>query len=221
VKAHARMYAISGLVFAGLFVAALVLVHTAPSLSDSDAAYSSFYSGDSSGDLVTLGLYIVPFAGIAFLWHMAAIRTMIGTLPRTGRIEVRRTLQTASGVLFVAMLFVGTSLVGAVALLRVFSDNPAPSADVARGLSSAGYGDMFVYGVRAAGMFLLTTTALARTVGIASTPVAVINYVAGAFLLVSTTFHPAILLIFPGWVAVMSVLALIRAGRLETEPAHA
>ena len=37
--------------------------------------------------------------------------------------------------------------------------------DVARSLSSAGYGMVFVFGVRAAGMFLLTTTTLARAHG--------------------------------------------------------
>src|SRR5690349_469621 len=60
----------SGIVFAGLLVAGLLLVNRIPKLGDSDAVYRAFYSGGSVDALTVLGLYIVPFAGIACLWHM-------------------------------------------------------------------------------------------------------------------------------------------------------
>jgi hypothetical protein len=41
-------------------------------------------------------------------------------------------------------------------------------------------------------------------------PVALISYALAAVLLASTTFHPAILLVFPAWVLLMSVLLLVR-----------
>jgi hypothetical protein len=208
------MSGVAGLAFTVLFVIALVLVARTPGLSDSDAVYSAFYQSGHGSDLVTVGLYVVPFAGIAFLWFMAAVRTLLLGLPNTAS-PVHRVLQQASGGLFVAMMFAGTALVGAIALLTVFSDNPVPSADIARTMTSAGFGMMFVFGVRAAGMFLLTTTRIARSCGLMTTPVAILSYVAGLFLLVSTTFHPAILLVFPGWVALVSVLALVRSRRLE------
>jgi len=214
VKAYARMCGVSGLVFSALLVVALVLVKQAPTLASTDADYQKFYAGGHSDDLVTLGLYIVPFAGIAFLWHMATVRTLLRHVRSQGD-EIPRFLQQASGVLFVAMLFAGSALVGAVALLSVFSHNPPPAPDIARGLTSSGYGLVFVYGVRGAGMYLLTTTTLARKGGLMATPVAIVSYVAGAFLLVSTTFHPAILLVFPAWTALIAVLALIRARRPE------
>ncbi len=165
-------------------------------------------------DLVTSGLYLVPFAGIAFLWFMAAIRTLApGTAehvvadPAVPPASVRRAVRRDA--------VRRTALVGAVALLTQFSDNPVPSPDIARTMTSAGYGMVFVFGVRAAGMFLLTTTTMARSAGLMSTPLAIISYVAGVFLLVSTTFHPAVLLVFPGWVLLVSVLALVRSGRLK------
>jgi hypothetical protein len=213
------MSGFAGIVFAVLLVVALVLVKRSPGLGVPDSTYADFYRNGNGCDLVTLGLYIVPFAGIAFLWFMAATRTLILSLPvipaRTATSPIARFLQQASGVVFVAMLFAGSALVGAVALLSVFSDNPVPSPDVARTLTSAGYGMFFVYGVRAAGMFLITTTTLARESGLMATWLAVVSYLAGAFLLLSTTFHPATLLVFPCWVALVSVLALVRAGRLE------
>ncbi|HEY2793706.1 MAG TPA: hypothetical protein VGJ28_15185 [Micromonosporaceae bacterium] len=209
-RGHARASGLSGLVFAALFVIALVFVHGAPGLAASDDTYANFYKNTNGSDLVTAGLYLVPFAGIAFLWFMAATRTLILGLPNKSS-PLPRFLQHASGVLFVGLLFTGTALVGAVALLTEFSDNPLPSPDIARALTSAGYGTVFIFGVRAAGMFLLTTTTLARSCGLMRPWVAVISYLAGAFLLVSTTFHPVILLVFPAWVVLVSVLALVRS----------
>ena len=80
-RIYARVSALSGIVFAGLFVAALVLVRQAPGLAASDRVYADFYTVGSGDVLVTVGLHIVPFAGIACLWHMSATRTLIESLP--------------------------------------------------------------------------------------------------------------------------------------------
>jgi hypothetical protein len=211
---YARMSGVSGIVFAVLFAVALTLVRQAPGLGVPDSVYTAFYQGNSDV-LVALGLYVVPFAGIAFLWYMAATRALLevrsGALP-----EIPRLLQQTSGVVWVCMAFAGTAAVGAVALLQVFSVDPLPPVDVARALSSAGYGMVFVFGVRAAGMYMITTTTLARKSGVLPRWLALLGYLAAAFLLVSTTFHPAILLVFPGWVVLVSVVVLLRAGRPRT-----
>jgi hypothetical protein len=206
------MSALSGIVFAGLFVAALVLVRQAPGIAAPDRVYADFYTVGKGNVLVTAGLYVVPFAGITYLWHMSATRTLIESLPGSSA-ELPRWLQLASGVLFVCMLFAGTAAVGAVALLTVFSSTPLPSPEVARTLTAAGYGMVFVFGVRAAGMYMITTTTLARRHGLLPRWVAVVGYLGATFLLVSTTFHPATLLVFPGWVLLLSVVLLYVAGR--------
>ena len=153
--------------------------------------------------LVTVGLHIVPFAGIAFLWNMSATRTLIEAMPGALS-EMPRWLQLGSGIVFVCLLFTGTAAVGAVALLTVFSSAPLPPPDVARALTSVGYGMVFVFGVRAAGMFIIATTTLLRSRALSPRWLAVISYLAAGFLLVSTTFHPVVLLVLPGWVAAVS-----------------
>ena len=80
-KGYARTSGIAGIVFAALFVIALVFVRRAPGLSDSDTVYANFYASGHGSDLVTVGLYLVPFAGIAFLWFMAAVRTLLHGTP--------------------------------------------------------------------------------------------------------------------------------------------
>lgn len=210
VVTYARMAGSAGLLFAALFTAALVLVHQAPGLATPDSAYAAFYRRGSGGALVTLGLYVVPFAGIACLWHMIATRTLLQVLQPGSWAQIPHWLQLASGVLFVCLLFTGTAAVGAVALLTRFSGAPLPAPDVARALTAVGYAMVFVYGVRAAGMYMITTTQLARSAGALPRGTALISYLASAFLLVSTTFHPAILLVFPAWVLLFSIVLLVR-----------
>ena len=81
VLVHARTSAVSGLVFAALFVAALVLVRQAPGLGAADSTYTDFYRNTNGNVLVAAGLYVVPFAGVAFLWHMSTTRSLLGALP--------------------------------------------------------------------------------------------------------------------------------------------
>jgi hypothetical protein len=82
----ARMAGWSGIVFSALLVAGLVLVNRIPKLGDSDAVYNAFYGGSGVDTLTVLGLYIVPFAGIACLWHMIATRTLLrSAVPARGR----------------------------------------------------------------------------------------------------------------------------------------
>ena len=121
-------------------------------------------------------------------------------------------------MLVVAAMFVASALVGAVALLRVFSADPLPPPEVARALASAGYGVAFVYGVRAGGMFMMTTTSLLRHAGLMPRWLGWVSYVLALGLLASTTFHPAILLVFPTWVVVASG-ALLVSGRRTTAAA--
>lgn len=216
-RLYARVSAGSGIVFAALLIAALVLVREAPGLAAPDRVYTDFYTVGSGNVLVTVGLHIVPFAGIAYLWHMSATRTLIESRP--GAVSaVARWLQLASGVLFVCMLFAGTAAVGAVALLTVFSSTPPPSPEVARALTGAGYGMVFVFGVRAAGMYMMTTTTMTRQRGLLPRWVALVSYLGAAFLLASTTFHPATLLVFPGWVLLLSGTLLVGASRTRPRP---
>ncbi len=122
----ARAMAAAGTLFAVLLVTALALVRQAPGLGVPDAAYTAFYAeGGSSDVLVTVGLHIVPFAGIAFLWYAVALRTLVLAVPGE-RPQLAQWLQFAAGIVLVCTMFVASALVGAVALLRVFSADPLP-----------------------------------------------------------------------------------------------
>jgi hypothetical protein len=208
-RALGRMGALSGIVFAVLAVVAIVLVQRGPQPGDPDPVHVAFHAG--GGDpLATLGLYIVPFAGIALLWHLSATRAVFRAIP-VELSPVLAWLQMATGLVFLAMVFVGAAAVGAVSLLATLGV-PPPTPDVVRSLAAVGYALMFVFGARMAGMYMITTIGMAGTAGLLPRWLAVIGYLAAAFLLVSTIYHPAVLLVFPAWVVVMSVVLLLRVG---------
>jgi hypothetical protein len=209
----ARIAAISGLVFAVLIVLALVLLQRAPSLSDPDATYVSFYMNGGDQLFVAVGLYLVPFAGIAFLWHMTAIRAVLDTITPTPS-AMAHGLNLLAGVLFVTLLFAGTAAVGAVAFGIYFGHTSAEDPTTARALTALGYGLVFVFAVRGAGMFALTTTTLLRNAKVLPAAAAIVAYVLAAFLLLAVTKNPVAVLVFPAWVVVISVFLLRHARRV-------
>ena len=209
-RAAARIAAVSGFVFAGLFVAALVLLHRAPNLSDPDQAYAAFYAGGGDQIFVAVGLYLVPYAGIAFLWHMTAIRNVLDTLTPSPS-AMAHGLNLLAGAIFVTLMFAGTAAVGAVAFGVYFGHTPAEDPAVARALTAVGYGLVFIFAVRGAGMFALTTTTLLRNAGVLSRIPSVVAYLLAAFLLVAVTNNPVAVLVFPAWVVLISVFLLRHA----------
>lgn len=214
---YARLSGAMAVLFAVLFAAGLTLVHRSPGLAASNSAYTAFYAGSSSA-LVTVGLYLVPFAGIAFLWHMSTTRLLVAArTPEPSAIPYA--LQLVSGVLFVALLFAGTAAAGSVALLKHLSVSPLPSVDVARALLGVGYAMVFVYAVRGAGMYAITTTTLLLKAGVLPRWLAGVGYLMAAFLLVSTTTNPVVVLLFPGWAVVVGVVLIVRGGRPADVPA--
>ena len=208
----ARIAAISGLVFAVLFVAALALVHRGPTLGDPDSAYAAFYANGGDQLFVAVGLYLVPFAGIAFLWHMTAMRNLLDTLtpaPST----MAHGLNLLAGVIFVTLLFAGTAAAGAVAFGIYFANAAVEDPSVARALTAVGYGLVFVFAVRGAGMFAITTTTLLRNAKVLPRIPAVVAYLLSAFLLLAVTNNPVAVLVFPAWVVLISVVLLRHARR--------
>ena len=93
-----------------------------------------------------------------------------------------------------------------MALLKDLTNGPLPSADVVRGMLALGYAMVFIYAIRGAGMYALTTTTLLRGAGIMPTWLAIVSYLLALFLLVSTTLHPVVVLIFPVWVVIAGLV---------------
>src|SRR6478735_2619858 len=95
-----RSAAVAGIVFGVLLLAALTMVR----LALSDTSVASLQSDPSRRTLIGLSLNLVPFAGIAFLWFIGVIRDQLGDVED----RLFSTVFLGSGLLFLAMLFMGT-----------------------------------------------------------------------------------------------------------------
>src|SRR4051794_15493750 len=91
---------VAGLLFAVLFVASILLLHQRPP-ADATAPEIAGWYVDHAGTVGIVGLYTVPFAGIAFLWFVAALRSRIGVHED----RFFATVFLGSGILFVALLY--------------------------------------------------------------------------------------------------------------------
>jgi len=77
---------------------------------------------------------------------------------------------------------------------------------------------VFIFAVRGAGMFALTTTTLLRTAKVLPKIPAVIAYLLAAFLLLAVTNNPVAFLVFPAWVVLVSVFLLRYAAASRSLP---
>lgn len=109
-----RSVAISGVIFAVLFLTSLVLIRIAIPADPNDPG--EWLSNSKSKVWVQFALQLVPFTGIAFLWFMGVLRNHIGELED----RFFATVFLGSGFLFVGMLFTSTAC--SQGLLEVFGD---------------------------------------------------------------------------------------------------
>jgi hypothetical protein len=106
-----RSAAIAGIVFGVLLLMALTMLRIALSAD----SLQSLRTDPQRRTLIRLSLNLVPFAGLAFLWFIGVLRDQLGAVED----RLFSTAFLGSGLLFVAMLFVGagtsTSLMATLA----------------------------------------------------------------------------------------------------------
>ncbi|MFB7244469.1 hypothetical protein CW362_35055 [Streptomyces populi] len=183
-----RAAGMAGVVFAILMAAAIVLVRIALPDGEDDATLDA---GQRSG--VRTALELVPFAGIAFLWFMGALRE------QAARAEDRfvATVFLGSGLVFVATLFGAAAAAGTV-LGESRQQSPSFGSHFA-------YALLTTYAMRMAAVFIITTSTIGRRRGVFPRPLVVAGYLAGLTLLVAGTGLPWSELVFPAWALLLSL----------------
>ncbi|KOU16671.1 hypothetical protein ADK52_33410 [Streptomyces sp. WM6372] len=186
---------LAGVVFAVLLATAIVLARIA--LPEGGGSGHMEIAPGKRGALQT-ATELVPFAGIAFLWFMGALRE------HTGDAEDRfiATVFLGSGLVFVACLF------GAVAAAGTVLD----AADPTGFGSHFAYTLLTTYGMRMAAVFVLATSTIGRKLGVLPRPLVLIGTLAGVVLLAVGSTVPYCELVFPAWALLIS-LYILRAAR--------
>ena len=197
---------IAGLLFAVLFTTGLVLLRHEAIYNADDAELAVLFARGDDLRMVIGGLYLAPFAGIMFLWFVAVIRDQIGE--REDRFFA--TVFFGSGILFVALLFIGVMFAVAPSVSYRYLDQPAPTAATVDLLRALGYTTTFAFENRAAGVFLFATATIGIKSGVFPRWFSILSYVLGAILLLAVSFVDWAILVLPAWVAVVSVFILLR-----------
>jgi hypothetical protein len=204
-----RAAGIAGLIFSVLFVVSLLLLRAHPAPGSSAKEIADFYLEHEAGRTALVGLYLVPFAGIAFLWFIAAIRSHIGE--REDRFFA--TVFLGSGLLFVGMLFAASASAGALVAAVKFQGAPPPDADTFLLARALGFSFLFVFAVRAAAVFMLVASTIGLRTGFLPRWLVVAGYISGLVFLFSVTYVEALALLLPAWVTAVSVVILRTGGR--------
>ncbi|MFJ8108209.1 hypothetical protein [Streptomyces sp. NPDC096132] len=187
-----RAAGIAGVVFAVLMAIAIVLVRVALP-EGGDAADIDLDAGQRRA--VRTALEVLPFAGIAFLWFMGALREQAGE----GEDRFVSTVFLGSGLVFVATLFGSAAAAGTV--LGGDQDHSSFGRQFAYALLST-------YAMRMAAVFVFTASAIGRRLGVFPRPLIVLGYLAGLTLLLVGSDVPWSELVFPGWALVVSLYIL-------------
>ncbi|MCE9533013.1 MAG: hypothetical protein K8T89_18095 [Planctomycetes bacterium] len=205
-----RAVAISGMIFAALYIAGLVLARLSIPANPTDPG--AWLADPASKRFVHLALNLIPFAGITFLWFMAVLRNRVGGLED----RFFATVFLGSGYLFVAMLFVA----GAVSqgLLDTFaSGDKAPDRSEAYTVArSIAYSLMNIFAVKMSAVFIIVTSSIGLRTAIVPRWIIFLGYAMALVMLLAITDFAWIALVFPIWVLLLSIyilLADMRQGR--------
>src|SRR4029453_9783270 len=96
-----RSAAVAGIVSAVLLLAALTMMRIALS----EDSLQALQTDAQRRSLIKLSLHLVPFVGIAFLWFIGVVREQLGDVED----RLFSTVFLGSGLLFLAMLFIGAA----------------------------------------------------------------------------------------------------------------
>ena len=155
--------AIAGLVFSALYIASFIAVRGLPQATWTDDEILAYYASADVDYLKLVTLYLVPFAGIAFLWFLAAFRDRVLKLAGTEN-TMLSTVQILSGAIYVAMQFAASASIVTVVLTLDADVATADEVATVRPFLVMGDTILVVFALRAAAVFMMagTTRALTR-----------------------------------------------------------
>jgi hypothetical protein len=203
-----RAAAVAGIVFAVLFTTSMVLIRLAIPEDLQATNTAAWLQGNTR--TISLALTLVPFAGIAFLWFMGVVRDRLGT----SEDQFFATVFFGSGLLFLAMMFVSAAIAGSI--LASFSI--ASGTLIRSGVVTFGRAIMYtvtnVYGIRMAGVFMLSLGTIWMRTRVMPRVFVLLTYALALLLLVSS-LSLWLILVFPAWVFVISLFILVMSLRGE------
>ncbi len=204
-----RAAAVAGVLFAVLFSIALVLIRLA--LPEGAQPGSQWLVSGSTN--IKIAAAIMPFAGIAFLWFMGVVRDGMG------RYEDKffSTVFLGSGLLFLAMMFVSMGIGAGLEATNNAIVDPSAHTEVAT------FGQMVLlavsktYALRMSAVFMISLATIWLKTGLMPKWLVIATYLVALGLILASDLSMWLVLAFPAWVLVVSMLLLGRAGVIDLD----
>lgn len=202
--------ALAGLAFFALYLVVFVILSRIPAADATQRVTADYYGspGERRATQVA-GVYLVPLGGISLLWFTAAVRHRVADLA-TREDALLSTIQLLSAAVYVTMIFAGMAVLTAPTIAVEIGAETADNVVADRSLLIVGDSILVVYALRSAGVFIAAGTTRALRSGLIPKWFAIVSYALVVVLLLTVARVRAVSLLFPAWVAVMSVIVLIK-----------
>jgi hypothetical protein len=214
-----RSAGLAGIAFSVLFLTFALLLGARPPAGLTEAGLVEWFEKTAKTPVTIAVLYIAPFAGIAFLWFLAVVRDRIGV--REDRFL--STVFLGSGLLFVAMFWAAGAAIASLVAGNRLEGGPPLDATTLETFRSRGFSLLFVFGARAAAVFMIVTSTIALRTAVFPRSLVIAGYVIALVMLLSLSLLQWVVLLFPLWVFVLSLFILnseIGAARAERSATH-
>jgi hypothetical protein len=195
-----RAAAVAGILFSLLFATSLVLIRI--SIPESLSMGTEWL--ETGSRRISVALFLMPFAGIAFLWFIGVVRDQLGKLED----QFFSTVFLGSGLLFLAMVFVSMAIAGG--LIADYRINPGYTLDSR--VIYFGRALMLqlsnVYALRMAGVFMISLGSIWWRTGLMPRWLVLITYLLALTLLLVINLSIWVTLVFPAWVLLIDIYIL-------------
>jgi hypothetical protein len=199
-----RAAALAGVLFAVLFGVAIALIRSA--LPEGAAPGSQWL--DAGSTRLKVASLLIPFAGIAFLWFIGVVRDGFGSYED----KFFASVFLGSGILFLAMTFVAAGLAAGLVASSALLDKSGDASPLAQVVIIALFK---TYAIRMAAVFMISLATIWLKTGLMPKWLVGTTYLVAVSLLIGSDISTWIVLAFPAWVLVVSLLALARAGVID------
>jgi hypothetical protein len=204
--------AIAGIVCAVAWSVSLRGLLSGPGLGASRAEIALFYTDHADGGHVGLLLALMMVGAVAYLWFVGVVRSRLGA--RESRLV--GTVFLGASVLLTGLMLVAASVLAAPSiLLDVGGQQPDPGGTaLLRALAAV---VLSVFTARVAIIVMFTTASLGLRTGALPRWLVVVTFVVGIVEFFIVTLSTPTLYVFPAWIALVSLVLLVRRPQLAPE----
>jgi hypothetical protein len=208
--------AVAGFICAVAWSLGLRGLLAAPSVDASDEEIVRYYADPQPGLYTLVLLQLIVIGTIAFLWFVGVVRSRLGD----SEPKLVGTVFQGGAILMAGVVLAGTAALAAPAVLvEVGGRPPEPgAASLTRALAVT---LLSVFAPRIATVVVFTTAALGRATGSLPQWLVWLSFAVGVFEFVNISVAPPTVYVFPAWIALVSIVLLVRRSTRSPDPASA